>query len=270
MVIDYNKIKKYISKQRLQKYMDVSAGDMRMALKLYQTNLRISQAFYPLLSLFEVILRNALNDELSKYYNDPDWIISQRTGFMVDYRLKYYDKKKSKYSWNRIFIKEVDSSLKRLGGAANGADVLASMKLGFWTAFFQKTHYVILAGRPIKIFPMLPMGTSRWAVYGKLLKIKEFRNRIYHNEPIIFKKELTGTTFSTQLPENIHSEITLMFSWLDLDFEKWTKKINGVDFEIRRAKCVLKYYPTIFYYLMRMVIGCRFYANKYTPIGHLR
>lgn len=61
MSVDLGNIRKYISDARLQNYLDVCQNNYPKALKLYQVNMRLSQSFYPLLSLVEVILRIALN-----------------------------------------------------------------------------------------------------------------------------------------------------------------------------------------------------------------
>lgn len=63
-------------------YEEICNNDTQRALKLYQVNLRLSAAFYPLLSLFEIVLRNALNEELIAHFNDSDWLKNQRSGFM--------------------------------------------------------------------------------------------------------------------------------------------------------------------------------------------
>ncbi|WP_339738428.1 hypothetical protein [uncultured Sunxiuqinia sp.] len=74
--MDYNKIKTYLSARRLLRYEQACHYDTQKVLKLYQANLRLTQSFYPLLLLFEVVLRNALNEELTTHFNDPEWLKS--------------------------------------------------------------------------------------------------------------------------------------------------------------------------------------------------
>lgn len=92
MTVELDKIRLYISDARLQNYLDVCDANYKKALKLYQANMKLSQSFYPLLSLVEVILRNALNNELTKHFNDENWLLNQLDGFMVDESLSYIDK----------------------------------------------------------------------------------------------------------------------------------------------------------------------------------
>ena len=48
---------------------------------LYFANMKIAQAFHPLLSSFEVILRNQLHYALARHFSDGNWIINQKSGF---------------------------------------------------------------------------------------------------------------------------------------------------------------------------------------------
>lgn len=47
----------------------------------YFANMKIAQAFHPLLSSFEVILRNQLHYALARHFSDGNWIINQKSGF---------------------------------------------------------------------------------------------------------------------------------------------------------------------------------------------
>ena len=50
---------------------------------LYFANLKIAQAFHPLLSSFEVILRNQLHYALARHFSDGNWIINQMLGICI-------------------------------------------------------------------------------------------------------------------------------------------------------------------------------------------
>ena len=107
---------------------------------LYNGNLKISQAFYPLLGVLEVILRNSIHREIAFMYNDKNWIINQKTGFMSDKSLTKKDKRTGKLITNDYLLKEVMSAerkLKRKGASsALAGQVIAEQTLGFWTCFF--------------------------------------------------------------------------------------------------------------------------------------
>lgn len=264
MSLNYLEIKKYISAARLQNYEIACDNDARRALKLYQTNIRISQAFYPLLSLLEVILRNALNEELTTYFSDPDWLINQQSGFMNHPSLTYTVKKTGAKKINFFLKNSVAKSITSIRHPATQGKIIADLKFGFWTALFDNTHYSILSGRPIKIFTNLPAGCNRNTINKKLIRVREFRNRIYHNEPIIFSKDTAGNPFFSLVEANqIYNDIKDFFSWLDLDFLEWTKRINNIEFELARAEKMIKHYPSVNYYYLRIILGLNHYKKKY-------
>src|SRR5262245_57045485 len=72
----------YFSHQRFNRYLAAVNNNSKRAKRLYTANLRLAQAFHPVLSQFEVVLRNALNAKLVSHFSDPDWIINQKRGFM--------------------------------------------------------------------------------------------------------------------------------------------------------------------------------------------
>ena len=72
---------------------------------LYFANMKIAQAFHPLLSSFEVILRNQLHYALARHFFDGNWIINQKTGFMIAPSLTYTNKRTKKKVTNGLYIK---------------------------------------------------------------------------------------------------------------------------------------------------------------------
>lgn len=72
----------YLSRSRYNRYLYPTHNHKKKAKRLYNANIRLAQAFHPLLTQFEVILRNSLNNILAAHFIDPDWIINQKNGFM--------------------------------------------------------------------------------------------------------------------------------------------------------------------------------------------
>lgn len=73
---------KYLSRPRYNRYLIAVGNNKDRAKKFYNANIRLAQSFHPVLSQFEVVLRNCLNNKLSVYFADTDWIINQKNGFM--------------------------------------------------------------------------------------------------------------------------------------------------------------------------------------------
>jgi hypothetical protein len=57
----YNDFEKLISRPRLYKYFITCGSNTRKAMVLYRANIRLSQAMFAVLCLFEVVLRNAID-----------------------------------------------------------------------------------------------------------------------------------------------------------------------------------------------------------------
>jgi hypothetical protein len=74
----YKNLEEILSKERLNKYLQVTSQDKRRAIRLYKANLKVSQAFLPVFSVFEVVLRNKLDSVLEHYFGDADWILNQK------------------------------------------------------------------------------------------------------------------------------------------------------------------------------------------------
>lgn len=271
-MVNYLEIRKYISAARLARYEQVCQHDQQKVLKVYQANLRLSQAFYPLLSLFEVVFRNALNEELTKYFlNDKEWLKNQISGFMSHPSLTYYDQRLKRKKTNDFLKNSVQKILHRSPANISQGKIIADINLGFWTELFETTHYKLLLGTPIKIFSKLPPTVNRKTINQKLDRIRAFRNRIYHNEPIIFETDQAGQSdFSLKMAEEVYDDLEDILKWLGIDFYAWTKKINNVEFEIERSKYIYNHYPRFRYYALRIKLGYKLYKERYLRRTSLR
>ena len=105
---------------------------------LYFANMKIAQAFHPLLFSFEVILRNQLHYALARHFFDGNWIINQKTGFMIAPSLTYTNKRTKKKVTNDYILKEVLKAEKKIvdrGVRVTSGRVIAEQTLGFWNSF---------------------------------------------------------------------------------------------------------------------------------------
>lgn len=55
-----------VSQKRMSRYVNACCGDTRKAQTLYRHNLRISQEMFTMISCFEVAIRNAIDNELTR------------------------------------------------------------------------------------------------------------------------------------------------------------------------------------------------------------
>lgn len=202
----YKDFQKHYSYQRTNKYYKGTSKNKIKSNQLYYSNLRVAQSFYPLLNTLEVVLRNAIHRNLSLYFDDRSWICNQVNKFMSN---------KSLVSAGNLFLKkEIIKALNKIEGRNQNivpGRVIAELSFGFWVAFYDKVHYRILRGSTLACFPYLPPNVKRKDVFSKLSSIRNFRNRIYHNEPICFVS--SQVDFSLCL--TAFDDIKEILNWID-------------------------------------------------------
>lgn len=226
--MQYNKLEYYLSQPRLNRFLLASGNSKIKAQKLYRANLRVAQSFYPILNLFEIFLRNICNYQVSSHFANPNWIITEKNGFMSDTSL----------TASRFFLKNsvvnAERTIKRKGGLVTAGKVVAEQSFGFWTSLFDTHHYRLIGGIVIHSFNNKPSGINRSVLSQKLNRVREFRNRVYHNEPICFKGNAIDFTYA----ENIKDEIYELLSWIDSDLTSYVEYFDAIENKINTAKSI--------------------------------
>lgn len=212
---------KYLSQPRYNRYLIATGNDNQRAKKLYLANIRLAQAFYPILSQFEIILRNVLNNGLTSHFTNPDWIIAEKTGFMNDTSLRpqLYLKKQ---------VLKSETKLSRLNITLTSGKIIADQTLGFWIALFSRPHYRLLAGKPIQAFPHKPPHENRATIHRNMKKIREFRNRAHHYEPLCFR----GNTIDCNDAVSVKIIIMNLLNWIDPQILSFINKLDNIDSKI--------------------------------------
>ena len=167
----YEKYEIALSVPRIGKYRLACKGDKNKALILYRYNIKLCQRFYGVLGVLEVVLRNAINEHFKKQLSDNEWLITQSfSGFLFNYQ--------------ESIIKERD---KLLSNSKYTHDKLvASLSMGVWTFMFSRNCYKNSGKTLLQIFPNKIHGLNQKDIYNDLDKIRVFRNRIAHHEPLCF------------------------------------------------------------------------------------
>jgi hypothetical protein len=169
----YDKYEQALSKPRLEKYKIACRGDKNKALVLYCYNIKLCQKFYGILSVLEVVLRNAIDKHNRTCLSDSDWLMTQATnGFLVNYQ---------------------DSIFKERGKLVNNGNythdnLIASLSFGIWTFMFSRNCYKNSGKTLLQIFPNKTHGLNQREIYDDLDKIRLFRNRIAHHESLCFSR----------------------------------------------------------------------------------
>lgn len=165
-------IKTALSEERLARYLVPTGGDLEKALQLYTWNTQMSCALYGSLQGVEVILRNAINRELTVRYGE-DWHLNKPIVFS-DQQMERINKVKGRWDKPR---------------AITLPDIVANLSFGFWSEILDHRMYETLWNSVIhKAFPHRPKGTRRPQAAAPVLRLHQLRNRIAHHEPIWQRK----------------------------------------------------------------------------------
>ena len=215
---------KYLSSPRYNRYLTATAIDKNRAKRLYNANIRLAQAFHPILSQFEVVLRNSLNIKLSAFFADPDWIINQKTGFMRSPTLR------ASHFFLKSCIQKSEHKLAARLIPVTSGKIISDQTFGFWLAFFLSHHYSLVRGQPIHIFAHKPSTEDRASIYSKLDEIRSFRNRINHCEPLCFN----GHTIDCSDALNIRAKIYSLIEWIDPELISFFAEIDNIQSKVNQ------------------------------------
>lgn len=223
--MNYQKLEQYTSAPRLNRFLRAVGNSKVKAKRLYQINLQVSQSFYPILNLFEIFLRNAIDRQLKAYFEDDDWIITQKTGFMNHPSLS-----SSRYSLKNSITK-AERTIRSQRNEISSPGVIAEQSFGFWTSLFDPHHYRLINGTIIHCFSCKPGHVNRSTISQKLNRIRKFRNRIYHNEPICF----FDTHIDFQNAEKVREEIFETTAWIDKELLQYIRKHDSTNSKIKQV-----------------------------------
>ena len=175
--MNYEDYEKAFSVARLNRYLSACHGHKSKALTLYRYNIRICQKFYGILNIFEVVLRNAINNHYRIHFNDENWILNQCAN---DRMLSTAPQRNDVIRTSNDLYRHKRYSNDRL---------VSSVTFGFWTYLFNKLPYRNGGNTLLRIFPNKTHGLAQRPIFNELQQIKSFRNRIAHHEAICFNNE---------------------------------------------------------------------------------
>lgn len=176
-----------VSKPRLSPFIAVADGNIREALRLYQWNIELSGAVYESLHIFEVFLRNAVDnqlqvwnaqqvDRISGQPHSCDWLLDPS-------RLL-----------RRLIGSNIDRAIEQTHTALRGktarelthADVVAQLSFGTWRYLLPDRdpgRRRLWADALQAAFPYLDAPTTE--LVARVDRIYRLRNRVAHLEPLL-------------------------------------------------------------------------------------
>ncbi|MFP9116878.1 Abi family protein [Flavobacterium sp. RNTU_13] len=215
--MDKSYYQKIFSTERMQKYFDRYPDKEQLAITHYHCNIELSESFYPTISMLEVALRNSLNRELTDYFGTPDWYLKMKSEVGLR-NLKNEIQTAEKHIINR-------------GETITASKVIAELTLGFWVRLLNAEYERVLWKPLRKAFPYLEKSKrQRNIVSAPINKIRNFRNRIFHHEPICWNLgEL----------EKMHTNIIMVMGWLNKDLPEIAKRNDRVAEVIKNCRLKL-------------------------------
>jgi hypothetical protein len=204
-----------ISRERLEPYLNYHKNDLSKAIAHYKSNILISESFYPLLAVLEIGLRNSIDYQLTKRFNDKEWydnrdFVKIATRFQIDRisqaRTNIYSEKKE----------------------ITPGRIISELSFGFWTSLFDTKFEMTLWKNLRLTFPNCPKNIrKRKTMSAKFNGIRKLRNRIFHHEAI---------TWNLKVLDSYKDEIIQGIEWLNEDLLEWIVELNHVEETISKFR----------------------------------
>lgn len=206
------KIKNYLSNPRFNVFLAKTNNDFEKAYRLYKVNIELSEAFYPVLSVIEVSLRNAINERLKQHFNDAYWF---KNNLPVEFL---------------PFVADASQKLILQHKTITADRLIAELSFGFWNRLFNR-NYTSLLWKPLRlIIQNTPKHVrQRDKIADALYRIRSLQNRIYHYEPIF------GNLLDI---EKQYLEMLSFLEWLDSDLPKLLADIDRFNDILIKAKSI--------------------------------
>lgn len=188
---------------RMETYLQETGYHAGRALALYSWNHRLAAAYWPLISLTEVALRNRLNIHIGEWCanngGQRDWLLDPQTlpdglkeefgGILLKFITKAEQARKIRDEGTGLNVSDPHP---RAGNPLTNDDVLAQITLGEWNHFIpghpdlpDPTTYA----RRLKLWhdcasDAFPSIGDPMDLHFPLHRTQQFRNRVAHHEPI--------------------------------------------------------------------------------------
>jgi hypothetical protein len=207
---DLNALFVYLSAERMAMYMKAVAyakditDRTRKALRRYEYNTAMSEAFYPVIQGFEVALRNAVHNRLCTD-NGADWL--DTFALLVTEKGAIADAK------SKITSKLQPMTQDR---------VVAELSFGFWVRLFSAEYAGTLWGPSLS---RIVQVKDRRALYDRLIEVKTLRNRIAHHNRIVGR---------THTIEETYVRLLDVLDWVSPLVCSWVMKTNSVMERVKR------------------------------------
>lgn len=202
-----------------------SSSPDELTIKLHQFNFSLCMSMIPTLQIFEILLRNKINDNLKSYTANPMWW-----------------KSVNKVNLNKGAIKKIKNAeftIRNTGRRVNPDRIISELSLGFWVSIFNGEY-----DNPRDVSKNLwnltlhkifqnGVSVSRSTIHSDLEEIRKLRNKVSHNDPILLNDILSTYT-----------KILTLSQYMCPVTSKWIKRNSPIEYvlssQIKRALVVVR------------------------------
>ena len=170
----YLEFERLLSLARVGRFARAMNHNRQKTILLYRYNIYLSQRMFGVMHIFEIALRNKIDAHYKTHFQQNDWLLRQSRNGGAFYGLRsasiiesHYQKliAKHQYTHDRLF---------------------SELSFGFWTTLFDRSTFRAGGQKIHTIFTSRPNGTHQKRINQDLDKIRQFRNRIAHHQPLCF------------------------------------------------------------------------------------
>jgi hypothetical protein len=220
-------IPRLLGDARFARYLEHYGGETVLALRLYSWNAAVASAFWGPLGIVEVAVRNAIHWRLADRAGIDKWWLDEKIwGQLLDKQ--------------RQEVQVAIDTARRRNADPSADDIVAASNFGLWVGLLSEGkprdpiysyETVFWQPRLRGAFPHYRGG--RRQLHGELDRIRKFRNRVAHHEPI-FRSNL----------ETMISEIINVAGYVSADAAEFISKGQQVTKVIDLKQSFIQYGET--------------------------
>lgn len=217
-----------MSMSKLAPYEATMGGDPTMGSVLFLWNLTVSVAFFEIISVAEVAMRNAMHDQLSTAFGSH-WFSSR--DLFDDRSVRAFNT-----AWQQL----------RLGPGTLVTSVMpgkfvGELSFGGWTSLLDaggwhgrdplriRCDYENTLWRPClhSAFPNNKRGTRK-PVHIVARQVQTVRNRIAHHEPLLWGVPDPHSPMRRNSLSIVHDQVMTLVEFVDKDVSDWLRGVSRV------------------------------------------
>jgi len=221
----FQEFEKLLSPHRIAKYFSACDNDPDKTLILYRANLKLSYELFSVASMFEVVLRNKIDEHYKVKFlarsGSAQWLDTQTEpggcfygNLQVEKSFRSISEAKNKLKARRIYTHD---------------KLVAELNFGFWRYLFASKEFRAAGSSLHQIFVNRPRNTNHTDIFNQLGLINHIRNRIAHHEPICFN---SGGRISTSYALDHYNVMIELFDWMGINSAELLDGIDKVQQEI--------------------------------------